>query len=120
MYCKSKKKMIKVDIYHSMVLLVTKMSELKYIVKHNKDSITSSEAIDLIEVWDNSIGFVYHLDNGRMLMCLKDTSIGIVCHESVHLAHFIMNDVNIPISLDNTEVEAYLVEMIFDQVVKLL
>ena len=120
MYCKSKKKMIKVDIYHSRVLLVTKVSELKYIIKHNKDSITSKEAVELIELWDNSIGFVYHFDNGRMLMCLKDTSIGIICHESVHLAHFIMDKVQIPISIENTEVEAYLVELIFNQVVIML
>ena len=118
MYCK-KKSIINISIYHCKPLVISTISELRYIIKHNK-SINNTTGKELIDTWNNSEGFVYQFDNNDMIICINNTSIGVICHESVHLAHYVMNYIGISISLDNTEVEAYLVEFILEAVLKVL
>lgn len=45
---------------------------------------------------------------------------GIIAHEAVHTAHFIMKDRGIIDSFDNDEANAYLVEWVTDQIYKFI
>lgn len=49
-------------------------------------------------------------------MFLPNEDVSIVVHECVHMAHMLMDEHAIPVSMENTETMAYLTGYLFDQV----
>ncbi len=43
----------------------------------------------------------------------------VICHEAVHMAHYICNAKGIPLSMENTETIAYLTDHIFKNIMKI-
>lgn len=107
-------KEIYVDIYNKRILILSSATQIKQFDKLN-DLESGMKGL--------SAAFtVYNHDDGThfyVMKCEKWDDVNLL-HESIHVAHEIMNRVGVPISYENTEAEAYLVEHIYIQAKKKL
>lgn len=102
-------------IGHQNVTVFLSRVELEFFIK--KNGVHGRWLAD----WDKSNGFVDDPEgpDGRYIIIgLRDKSRRVVIHECVHAAHHIMDFRGIPISMDNTEIQAYLVDFLCERIFK--
>ena len=88
--------------------------EIKFLAKENDTDLRELE-----ECYLEHNGFVDNLmgPNGvYTAVGLNNMTLRVVIHESVHAAHCVMDCRGIPISMENTEIEAYLVDYIANSI----
>jgi len=91
-------------------------SRVKVIYGENMDAELSDHYIDE-DGFKNDIGLtVFFLDSNSFIIALKYDYISILAHESVHLAHRIMECVGISVTNLDDEIMAYLVGYISGEV----
>ena len=95
---------IKVPPYNYLVCLAFGEEELRAILKKKK--------IDTVVDTDSNLGFVMPLEdvNGveLCLLYLRDPADYVtLVHETMHVIHFMLNAIGIPLDIGNTEVMAY-------------
>lgn len=87
--------------------------------------VLQSEGCDA-EPYDDAALASAHLDNTpdgypRLSFVIKpEAGLGTVAHECSHIADFVCHALSLPISLEATEVRAYLVGYLFDCLQKML
>jgi hypothetical protein len=87
--------------------------EIEFFCKEN--NISNS----WIEDYKNSNGFVDEAigpDGKYIVLGLNSKSDRVIVHESVHACHKIMSFRGIPINNENTEIQAYLIDYIFQEI----
>lgn len=102
---------LNVDIFNSEVLLFTSAEQAEEFEKLN-----DAEG-RLIKHSPGS--YFYGKINEQIVFVIiwRDETLDTIIHECVHMAHCIMECIGSPISLVNTEMEAYLVTYLFRQAI---
>lgn len=108
-----------VQPFHQRVYITTVIGEC--LAKYNRNC-GELEKLTLKEMV-GCRGMAMHLDEVKplfMIYVTKDVSHGTLYHECLHMAHFIMHYSSAPISLDSTEIQAYMMENIAENIRKKL
>lgn len=105
---------VSIDIYGIDVILLSTQEEIDDFIELNdlrKDTYPEC----------NGYAAFFKKEGGRgFVMMSHDWEVATLVHESVHMAHFIMDELDIPISVKNTEAEAYLVGYLFKEAFNIL
>jgi len=117
MRAKKSAPIIAIDFFHGMQILVLhKRKHFAHFVKSN----AFLDDCGIEEAWD---------DNGRscvlmgqdgcpyFVLVLRNHSIRVIFHECIHMAHQICEARGIPISIENSEVIAYLADYLANEVI---
>ncbi len=100
---------ISLAIYGVDVLLLCGENQEKHFIRLNH-----LKSDFFIENCLGSYWYGMHEGNTHFIMCIRSNEFSIIAHECVHIAHCVMDHMGIPISLKNTEVEAYIVGFLAD------
>lgn len=107
---------IKVDVFNNQTITVfLSREEVEYFIE--KNGIQG----DYLADWDKSNGFVDDLDgpDGRYIIIgIRNKSRRIVIHECVHAAHRIMSFRGVPVTAENTEIQAFLIDFLCERIFK--
>lgn len=103
---------IAVDIYTIDVLLLLNETQIKSFVKLN--NLDKEDVLTRVEGWYCTYTRASDGVKSFVIGILRH-DLGVLVHECVHMAHCIMDCVQVPIGIKNTEAEAYLVGYLFDE-----
>ena len=101
-------RVIDVDVFHCEVLVLFNQTQINQFIKINNlksDTIGNADGTALQFVKDDEAPF--------LVMASKGWSFSTLAHESVHIAHFILDNAGVPINMENTEIVAYLTQHLF-------
>ena len=108
-----------VQPFHQRVHLATEVEEC--VTKYNKHC-GQLEKMTVKEL-QKCRGMAIHLDESKPLFMIyvpHDVSHGTLFHECLHMTHFIMQFSSAPITLESTEIQAYMMENIAENIRKKL
>jgi len=106
--------LLHVPLIEAQFLLITSEEQYNTFIEENPDDTQD------ITPWSAFNGYVARWtgkEGAHFVMALALPHYDVICHEATHMAHLIMEYKGIPIGIVNTEVEAYLSQFIFREVV---
>jgi hypothetical protein len=106
--------MFVVDMFNRVnVGVLSSPKQVRKFAKHN--------GLDGLDASGNGWAQVFNIAGALYyIMYVSTPDPRLICHESCHMADFILSDRGVPLSLDNTEVRAYLTDFIFSEVCRLV
>lgn len=105
-----------VDIYKCNVVIIHGNKE--FFNKNIKNYCTEEDANGMTyNIQEADLGRTWDIDNGPIVIWVKDssTALSTFVHEIIHAVNMIFSYVGAKIDSENDELEAYLVEYIFEQ-----
>ena len=109
-------KVCKIRMFKGLFALITSKKQFQEFIEDNNLSVKEENYICY-----KGCCFCVQTDLGPVwVVCLNTNEISTLVHEVVHLAHSIMNQKGIPINYENTEIEAYLIERLYEEAAKAL
>lgn len=119
MYLPEKYNVIEINILNNLQILI--ISDKKSLKKFlSKNQWMENNTINCLD--DNGGSYVLFNEENipHFILYINKISQRVIIHECTHLVHQIMNYKGIPISIDNSEIMAYMTDFLSTQVMNLL
>ena len=109
-------KTCEIGMIKGLFIIITTEKQFDELVEDNNLGISKSEYMCY-----KGCCFNIQTNKGPVhVICLNTNEVSTLVHEVVHLAHTIMSQKGIPISMKNTEIQAYLIERLYEESCKAL
>lgn len=118
--------MLQIELPETVAVIYVELFKAKIIVTVNKEELKELKELNDLDIdledFETCLGSFFELKKDRstiFLLSINCDVLGVKVHESVHAAHCLMDFYGVPISYDNTEVEAFLVELITERLIEI-
>jgi len=106
---------INIPVFHWRVIVAIGLKDLDKVFKKYKLPANVKKRMSL------NAGYCWNIskhETSTILIYSHDTDINVIVHECTHAVHFLMKDLGIPVDIENTELQAYLIAHLTEEIVR--